>query len=48
MVQTNIGYELARVSIINEEYQEIYNKFVKPKNTIINYHYRFGISALSP
>lgn len=41
MVQTNIGYELARISIINEEYQEVYNKFVKPKNTIVNYHYRF-------
>lgn len=42
MVQTNIGYELARISIINEEYQEVYNKFVKPKNTIVNYHYRFS------
>lgn len=40
MVETAKGYELARISIINEEYEEIYNKFVRPKGTIKNYHYK--------
>lgn len=42
MVETAAGYELARISIINFEYETIYESLVKPTNPIINYHTNFS------
>ena len=38
MVETTVGYELARISIINLEYESVYECLVKPANQIVNYH----------
>lgn len=38
MVETNVGYELARISVINLEYESIYECLVKPSNKVVNYH----------
>lgn len=38
MVETNVGYELARISIINFDYESVYECLVKPANHIVNYH----------
>ena len=38
MVETSMGYELARISVINYEYETIYESLVKPSNPIVNYH----------
>lgn len=37
MVMTSIGKELARISIVNEFNEVLYNKFVKPKNEVLNH-----------
>ena len=42
MVETAAGYELARISVINYEYETIYESFAKPQNPITNYHTNFS------
>lgn len=39
MVETREGgHELARISVINYDYEPIYETLVRPQNHIINYH----------
>lgn len=42
MVLTKNGSELARVSIVDFDLNVIYDKFVKPKEEVINYLTRFS------
>lgn len=42
MVKTLVGYELARVSIINEDLVCIYNTLVKPVNPVLDYLTRYS------
>ena len=45
MVETQKGSELARISIVNESLDCIYDTFVKPDSTIVDYRTKFsGIS----
>jgi len=37
MVQTEQGFELAKITMIDFEFNIIIDEYVKPKNPIINY-----------
>lgn len=47
MCQTSLGvHEITRVSVVNEQYESVYETFVKPENKITNYMTPFsGITA---
>ena len=42
MVETKAGYELARATVIDSEYNEVLNRYVKPENPVINYHFKYS------
>ncbi|GBP80218.1 RNA exonuclease 5 [Eumeta japonica] len=42
MCITNAGSELTRISIVNEKHEVIYETYVKPYNTIVNYLTHFS------
>jgi hypothetical protein len=37
MVETTMGLELAAISVINFDYETVYEAIVKPGNPVINY-----------
>lgn len=46
MVTTTKGLELARVSLVDYNFEPVFDSFVKPTNPIINYNTRYsGITA---
>ncbi|DAZ94860.1 TPA: hypothetical protein N0F65_008162 [Lagenidium giganteum] len=42
MCETDIGYELTRVTVVNAHLEVLYDHLVKPRSTIINYHTEFS------
>ena len=46
MVETTKGIELARISLVNENYKVLYDHLVMPENSIINYYTK--INGLTP
>jgi RNA exonuclease 1 len=41
MVQTDVGLELARVSVIDYDFNTLLNEFVLPDNIIIDYNTKY-------
>ena len=37
MVQTNYGIELARISLVDVNFNTVYDKLIKPENQITDY-----------
>lgn len=42
MVETKSGSELARISIVNEAHECIYDTFVKPENPVVDYRTKYS------